>query len=461
MGRSRLGVTRREPAADAIHSADRVGDAHRAGTARDGAGAIAHASRAGVASPAMVVLAVGGMYVGQSVIGGVTFTALPSVLRDQGLALEDIGLTYLAAAPWALKFLWAPPLERYRLPPGARTRSRSIVVAGTLMSAAGLCLLGLAGPASVPLLLAIVVTIAFAASTVDVACDGHAVESLSARFHGWGNAAQVGGAYLGSAIGGGLYLILLERVGWTTAAFIMAALIVVLAAPFVMSSALPSPRSRDHQPSLRHALRRADMRTGLALTAMFVAAQKWGLMMLGPFLIDAGLDLASVGLVNGAGSLAVGFGCALIGGALVRWHGARATMVLATILQVLVMAGLAAAAWSGAVPKVLLLGLALAATAALALGFVALYSRFMALSHPQQAGVDFTLLQCMDALVSVACGVAAGWVAQHVGFGSYFAVAAALAAVVAPVSFMSSAASGRAPEQNWCAQRGTTGAPLR
>ena len=42
-------------------------------------------------------------------------------------------------------------------------------------------------------------------------------------------------------------------------------------------------------------------------------------------------------------------------------------------------------------------------------------------SDPKQAGVDFTLFQCMDALVGMAGGVIAGYAAQHFGYGIFFA----------------------------------------
>ena len=87
-------------------------------------------------SPAAVVLAVGGLYVSQSVIGGVTWTGLPAVLRDQGLALDNVGLLSLIALPWALKFLWAPMVERFRLPPVGRNRSGVIVAVGGGLSIA-------------------------------------------------------------------------------------------------------------------------------------------------------------------------------------------------------------------------------------------------------------------------------------------------------------------------------------
>lgn len=385
-------------------------------------------------SPAAIVLAIGGLYVGQSIIGGLTFIALPSVLRERGLPLDQIGLTYLAVLPWALKFLWAPAIERYRLPDTGPARSRTIVLATTLISALGLVAVGLIGPVAFVPLISVFVLIAFSASTGDIACDGHAVETLLQAHHGWGNAAQVGGAYLGSALGSGLFLILVARLDWQFAAFAMAGLLVVLALPFLLSPVPAAPARRTHQPALKEALKRPEMRSGLLLAAIYVPAQKWGVAMLGAYLVDSGLDLESIGLVNGIGGLAIGFACALLGGALVRAFGTRTVLVLALLLQALSLAGLAFAAWRG-LPQPLVLALALASSSGImALGFVALYARFMALSDPRQAGVDFTLLQCMDGLVSMAGGIGAGWVSQHFGYGVCFALAAGVAVIAAPLA---------------------------
>jgi MFS transporter, putative signal transducer len=389
-------------------------------------------------TPLAIVLAIGGLYVGQSIIGGVTFSALPSVLRDRGLHLDQIGLTYLAVLPWVLKFLWAPAIERYRLPSTGPSRSRSIVLIGGLISAVCFVLAAVIGPTNFAPLMAIFIVVAFAASTVDIACDGHAVESLSERYHGWGNAAQVGGAYLGSAIGSGLFLVLVARVDWIQAMIVMAVLLLLLGLPFVLSPAITPVDARSHRPSLRDALRRTEMRKGLALAALYAVSQKWGLAMLGPFLVDSGLDLDSLGVVNGAGGMILGFGCALLGGALVRSWGARAIMVLALVLQALTLSGLAAAAWIGGASQLLLLGFALASSSAImALGFVALYAQFMALSDPRQAGIDFTLLQCMDALVSMIGGIGAGWIAQHFGYSACFGLAAFLVILaITPVALL-------------------------
>ncbi|MBF9197997.1 MFS transporter [Microvirga terrestris] len=388
----------------------------------------------GLASPEAIVLAVGGLYVGQSIISGVTFTALPSVLRDHGVSLDSIGLTYLAVLPWVLKFLWAPALERFRLPENGPSRSRSIVLVGGLISATGLVLAGLIAPTNIWPIMAIFVVIAFAASTVDIACDGHAVESLRQRYHGWGNAAQVGGAYLGAAIGSGLFLVIVTQMNWTWAMIAMAVLLSMLGLPFMLAPARKPEVVRMHRPSIGQALRRIEMRKGLVLAAFYAASQKWGLFMLGPFLIDAGLDLTSLGTINGAGGMIVGFACALLGGACVRAWGSRPIMILASILQTAALSGLGFAAWSGNMPQLLLITLGLASSSGiLAFGFVALYAKFMELSDLRQAGIDFTLLQCMDSLVSMIGGIGSGWITQHFGYGACFGTAAAFTILTLPV----------------------------
>src|SRR5690606_5106601 len=212
--------------------------------------------------------------------------------------------------------------------------------------------------------------------TVDIACDGYAVESLPRAQHGWANAAQVGGAYLGSAIGGGLFLLLVAGLGWTDAMWAMAALLAVLGLPFLLrSQAAKASEERAHVPSLAAALRRPEIRRGLLAAALYVVAQKTALMMLGPFLIDAGLDLATLGLLNGAGSMVVGLGAALLGGALVRMLGARAVLVIALVLQALALATFASRDLFIDLPLPVLLAVAVASSSGImALGFVALYA---------------------------------------------------------------------------------------
>ena len=52
------------------------------------------------------------LYFAQGLPSGLIAKALPALLRDQGVSLSLIGFTSALALPWALKFLWAPLIDR-------------------------------------------------------------------------------------------------------------------------------------------------------------------------------------------------------------------------------------------------------------------------------------------------------------------------------------------------------------
>ncbi|WP_022707581.1 MFS transporter [Paracoccus zeaxanthinifaciens] len=368
-------------------------------------------------------------YAAQSVIGGLTWGGLPAVLRDQGLPLDRIGLLSLLIAPWALKFLWAPRVERLRIRPGLAPRTPQVVLATGTIAVAGLILTGWLG--LVPLLpvLACLMLVAIATATADIAVDGHAVGTLARHQQGWGNAAQVGGAYVGSAIGGGLVLVLVAATGWRNSVWLLAALVALLLGWFALTArnAPPAPEAAP-APSLRRAFARPEIRKGLPLAASFVLAQKFAMGMYGPFLIDLGLPLTTIGILSGFGSLVLGLLGALVGGASVRRNGIRATLLTALAGQGALMAVLA---WAP-LPVMALAGVCLlSGSAMLSFGFTALYAQFMRWSDKAQGGVDFTLFQCMDGMLGMGMGTVAGVVAQQAGFGTLFAVSVGLAGLSA------------------------------
>src|SRR5580765_1603340 len=53
------------------------------------------------------------LYFAQGLPSGLIAKALPPLLREQGVSLSVIGFTSFLALPWALKFAWAPLIDRY------------------------------------------------------------------------------------------------------------------------------------------------------------------------------------------------------------------------------------------------------------------------------------------------------------------------------------------------------------
>ncbi|MCV5646841.1 yersiniabactin-associated zinc MFS transporter YbtX, partial [Escherichia coli] len=81
--------------------------------------------------------AIAGVYVTQSLVSALSMQSLPALVRAAGGSLALAGATTLFMLPWALKFIWAPWIERWRLPPGSQERrSRMLILRGQVALAA-------------------------------------------------------------------------------------------------------------------------------------------------------------------------------------------------------------------------------------------------------------------------------------------------------------------------------------
>jgi MFS transporter (putative signal transducer) len=136
----------------------------------------------------------------------------------------------------------------------------------------------------------------------------------------------------------------------------------------------------------------------------------------------------------------LGFFGAVLGGGAVRRFGARVVLVGAVTLQSAILALVALSAGDAILPATAVAPVAMVASSAvMAFGFVALYGQFMNWSDPRQGGVDFTLFQCADASISMVAGTTAGFVAEHFGFGSFFALASMVSVATLPLIWRVSA----------------------
>ncbi len=93
-----------------------------------------------------VIFAIAGVYVTQSLVSALSMQSLPALVRAAGGSLALAGATTLFMLPWALKFIWAPWIERWRLPPGSQERrSRMLILRGQVALAAILTIVAAIG----------------------------------------------------------------------------------------------------------------------------------------------------------------------------------------------------------------------------------------------------------------------------------------------------------------------------
>lgn len=385
-----------------------------------------------------VLLAVlASVYATQTLLTTMAMQSLPALLREAGASLQFAGLSALFMLPWALRFLWAPAVERRRLPPARRPRrSRIIIVRGQWCLAATLGVAAGAGavgwitlPQQAAWLLALFFLAALVSATVDIACGGFAVEQLRVPERGWGNAAKVGSAYLGVLLGSSVFLLLADWRGWPVALAVVALAIALLTLPWVAvrEPARALPGTAHLRPSLRNAWHQSRVRLGLLLAFVLGAGVRVAVGMVGPMLLDHGVGMTELAWLFGAFSVGAGLLGCLLGGFMVRCLSGWPAALWMVFVQACVLGALVWSAAGALRPGlIVLVGLLFASMAG---GFVAIYAALMGLASPSQPGVDFALFESADALMAMAGGVAGGWLAQHGGYTACFGLAAACSLV--------------------------------
>lgn len=175
------------------------------------------------------------LYVCQGLPTGVFTQALPAILRSYGVPLTVIGFSGLLAIPWALKFLWAPFVERYFSLHWGQRRSwilpMQLAALVMLVAIALFDPMTLAGRAGIQQFFILMFLVNLFAATQDIATDGLAVRTLAFHERGIGNGVQVAGYRVGLIIGGGLLLYLIQAWDWRLAFLLLAALLAVLTLP--------------------------------------------------------------------------------------------------------------------------------------------------------------------------------------------------------------------------------------
>lgn len=344
-----------------------------------------------------------------------------------GLSLKTIGLLKLVGLSYVFKVLWAPLLDRYRLPWLSRRRGWMLLMQAAIIGV----LIAMAWTSPSQSLMAIAalasILVVFSA-TQDTAINAYTTDQLLPQDRGLGSALSVGGYRLAMLVSGGLALVFAARAGWHATYLLMAALMAV----GVIASVLAPEREMASPPAtlwcaffepLREILARSRAWSWLALVLLYKLGNAFALSLSTTFLLrGAHYGLAEVGWVNKVFGISATIVGAFAGGLLLeRWSLRRALWVFG-VLQGLGVLGFLAVAlgWNGFAALIT----AVASenfTSGLGTGvFVAL---LMAMCDKRFTATQYALFSALDAIGRIALGPLAGWVAQTLGWPIYFCIA--------------------------------------
>lgn len=379
------------------------------------------------------VLLLGSLYLAQGLPFGFFTQALPVLLRDAGYSLVQISASGLLFLPWALKFAWAPLVDRH----GTR---RQWLVALQLASAATAAVMATLDLSSTMTWLFVGIAVSnLLAATQDIATDGLAINLLGPAERGIGNGLQVGAYRLGMVIGGGALLALFAMAGWRMMFLVMAGLLALLVLPtlWVRDHGTPRRTPAGHRGSGWPArLLQPGMLAFAVLLVVFKLGDSMGSGFIGPYLRDTGLTLSEIALLKGT----VASGVVLLGaavGAWLTWRLGRRTAILAAgALQAAAMGFFVVASVGvGGLPMVVAACVAEAAFGGIA--NVVLFTLMMDASDEEHAGTDYSLLACALVGAQGLAAVSGGLVGDLLGWPALFTTAfvvASLGAVVMVVA---------------------------
>lgn len=363
----------------------------------------------------------GSLYFAQGLPFGFFVQALPVLLRKDGRSLGEIGLASLLTLPWALKFIWAPLVDRY----GKR---RTWILVAQALTAALLFTLAFLRGESLDLLYAGAFLANLCAATQDIATDGMAVNLLDEQDRGFANGLQVAGYRLGMIAGGGAILILFERTGWT-AAFTSLALVTLIATVPVWFAKDKAPQAADPvvippKPWSFFKTRGAFSILGVAF--LYKLGEASGVGMLRPFLADRGLSLSDIGYMLGTVAFLAGLCGALTGGYLTGLLGRRRALIVFGVQQAIAVSGYALVSYTQAGMPALYAAAAFEHFAS-GCATASLFTSMMDHARKESASADYTILASTVVLATGLASMVSGFSAQTFGYTTHFAMSAGVA----------------------------------
>ncbi len=350
-------------------------------------------------------------------------STLKAWMKELNVDLGTIGIFAIVGLPYTIKFLWAPVLDRFKLP--FLDRRRGWIFISQIILSVLFLLLSFCRPDLNPISVGVVTfLIAFFSATQDIAIDAYRREILPDIELGLGSSFAVNGYRIGMLIAGSGAFLLADRFGWRNTYILMSTImflcvIITFLAPFVETPS-GSPKTMKEAVinpfidyfSFKHAIEI------LAFILLFKMGDQIASDMLSPFYLSIGFNKTQMGIVSFWGFFATLLGM-FIGGIIMLKIGITRSLWFFGILQMVSTAFFSLLAHVG--PNFFLYA-GVVAFENLSSGMgTSTYVAFMAsLCNKNFTATQYALLSSLMGVPRVFLGTTSGFLAKLLGWKMYF-----------------------------------------
>ena len=275
-----------------------------------------------------------------------TVTTLSAWLATVGVRRAAIGVFAIAGTPYAVKFLWAPLMDRLPPPlPLGRRRGWGITIQFLLMVA--ILGVGMSDPKRHLIVMGVLVLfVAFFSASQDIVIDAWRVEILPLELQGEGAGATQTGYRIAMLVSGAGALIIADHKSWFVAYATMAALLLVGVAVFLFGPEPLPGQTKDgvHVPFGRWLstavvapftdfARRPLWPVILLFIIGYKVGEGMGVPMANPFYISLGFGLTQIAEMSKLVGFVASIIGALIGGVVTMRYGILRSLLICGVLQ--------------------------------------------------------------------------------------------------------------------------------
>ncbi len=272
---------------------------------------------------------------------------------------------------------------------------------------------------------ALVALLALASATQDIAVDAFTIRTTPAKMLGPINSIRVT-AYRIALTAPGILAWVGQNAGWPHA---FGAAAIVAALIFAIALTIPETENalatRDPRPAtnfaaaLKQWLTRERAGVLLAIAFTYRLGEFAIVSMIKPYWVDRGYSPAEIGMITSIIGVIVSISAAIIGGALLPHIGLYRGLLWLGLAQSLSNIGYALVATISA-GRWAIYAAAIVENIGYGLGTAAFLAFLMSICDRDRAATEYALLSAAYGLTGTIMASASGWLAQHIGYASYF-----------------------------------------